>query len=199
MKKEVHYVGTLRRTRTVVKKVCLYRISLPLTVTMSFTFQQMKDIFRGGGGGYFLSCFQKERGEGSAHPFCTCCLEGVALFSLFFKVCVRRYIYVLVTQSCLTLCNPRDPRLLCSWNSPGKNTGGGLPSRSPGDLPDPGSNPSLLHCRQILYHLSYLGAPKCLKLNNLVSFTSKSVTWGLLLLGEGTPSAAMMGQAGRGG
>ena len=36
----------------------------------------------------------------------------------------------------------------------------GLPFLSPGDLPDPGifptqgSNPGLLHCRQILYHLS---------------------------------------------
>ena len=31
----------------------------------------------------------------------------------------------------------------------------GLPFPSPGDLPDPGSNPGLLHCRQILYHLSH--------------------------------------------
>ena len=34
---------------------------------------------------------------------------------------------VLITQSHLTLCNPMDcsrpPRLLCSWDSPGKNTG----------------------------------------------------------------------------
>ena len=35
-----------------------------------------------------------------------------------------------------------------SWN--------GLPFPSPGDLPDPGSNPGLLHCRQILFHLSYI-------------------------------------------
>ena len=36
--------------------------------------------------------------------------------------------YVLVTQPCLTLCNPMDwslPGFLCSWNSPGKNTGMG--------------------------------------------------------------------------
>ena len=31
----------------------------------------------------------------------------------------------------------------------------GLLLPSPRDLPDPGSNPGLLHCRQILYHLSY--------------------------------------------
>ena len=31
----------------------------------------------------------------------------------------------------------------------------GLPCLPPGDLPDQGSNPGLLHCRQNLYHLSY--------------------------------------------
>jgi len=33
----------------------------------------------------------------------------------------------------------------------------GLPFPPPGDLPDPGIEPSLLHCRQILYPLSHLG------------------------------------------
>ena len=36
----------------------------------------------------------------------------------------------------------------------------GLPGPSPGDLPHPGLNPGLLHCRQILYHLSHQGSPK---------------------------------------
>ena len=31
----------------------------------------------------------------------------------------------------------------------------GLPFPSPGDLPDPGIKPGLLHCRQTLYQLSY--------------------------------------------
>ena len=31
----------------------------------------------------------------------------------------------------------------------------GLPCPSPGDLPTQGLNTGLLHCRQILYHLSY--------------------------------------------
>ena len=35
----------------------------------------------------------------------------------------------------------------------------GLPSPSPRDLPDPGIEPCLLHCRQILYHLSHKGSP----------------------------------------
>ena len=35
----------------------------------------------------------------------------------------------------------------------------GLPFPSPGDLPNQGSNPDLLYCRQILYHLSHQGRP----------------------------------------
>ena len=35
----------------------------------------------------------------------------------------------------------------------------GLPFPPPGDLPDPGIEPGLLHCRQILYHLSQKGSP----------------------------------------
>ena len=41
--------------------------------------------------------------------------------------------------------------LLCSWNSPGKNSGVGFPFPSPGDLPTQGSNPHLLLGR-ILHH-----------------------------------------------
>ena len=33
----------------------------------------------------------------------------------------------------------------------------GLPFPSPGDLPNPGSNPGLPHCRQTLYRLSHQG------------------------------------------
>ena len=60
----------------------------------------------------------------------------------------------LVTQSCLSLCDPMDYRpfrLLCAWDSPGKNTGVGSHSLLLGIFPTQGSNPSLLHCRGILY------------------------------------------------
>ena len=36
----------------------------------------------------------------------------------------------------------------------------GLPFPSPGDLPDPGIELGLPHCRQTLYHLSHLGSLK---------------------------------------
>ena len=49
-------------------------------------------------------------------------------------------------------------RLLCPWNSPGKNTGVGCHFLLQGIFPTQGSNTCLLHCRQILYHLSHEGS-----------------------------------------
>ena len=69
---------------------------------------------------------------------------------------------VLVTQSFLTLCDPTDyrlTRLLCPWNSPGKNNGVGCHSLLQGIFPTQGSNPGLLYCRQTLYCLSQQGSP----------------------------------------
>ena len=50
----------------------------------------------------------------------------------------------LVTQSCLTLCNPLDfspPSSSVHGDSPGKNTGVGCHALHPGDLPNPGIEP----------------------------------------------------------
>ena len=44
-------------------------------------------------------------------------------------------------------------------DSPGTNTGMGSLSLLQGIFPTQGSNPGLLHCRQILYHLSHQGSP----------------------------------------
>ena len=52
-------------------------------------------------------------------------------------------------------------RLLCPWNSPGQNTRVGSRSLLQGIFPTQGSNPGLLHCRQILYHLSHQGRLRC--------------------------------------
>ena len=52
---------------------------------------------------------------------------------------------MLVAQLCPTLCDPHGPtRLLCPWNSSGKNTGVGCHFLSPGDLPNPGTEPGSL-------------------------------------------------------
>jgi len=45
----------------------------------------------------------------------------------------------------------RLARLLCPWDSPGKNTGVGYHSLLQGIFPTQESNPGLLHCSQILY------------------------------------------------
>ena len=50
-----------------------------------------------------------------------------------------------------------SPRLHYPWNSPGKNTGVVSHSLLQGIFLTQGLNPSLLHCRQILYHLSHQG------------------------------------------
>ena len=51
-------------------------------------------------------------------------------------------------------------RLLCPWDSPGKNTGVGGHSLLQGIFPTQGLNPDLLRCRQTLYCLSHQGSPK---------------------------------------
>ena len=59
------------------------------------------------------------------------------------------------------LVAPWDPMdcSLCSWNSPGKNTGVGGHSLLQGIFSTQGSDPSLLHCRQILFYLTHQGSP----------------------------------------
>ena len=71
----------------------------------------------------------------------------------------------LVTQSCLSLCDPMDCNLPGSsvlGNSPGKNTRMGCHALLQGIFPTQGSNPGLIS-RQILYHLSHQGSPRILE------------------------------------
>ena len=68
----------------------------------------------------------------------------------------------LVAQSCLTLCDSMDcssPGSSVHGDSPGKNTGMGCHALLQGIFPTQGSNPGLLHCKQILYRLSHQGSP----------------------------------------
>ena len=64
-------------------------------------------------------------------------------------------------SSCLTL-RPHGlelTRLLCPWESPGKNTGVGHQSLLQRIFPIQVLKPGLLHCRQIFYCLSHQGSP----------------------------------------
>ena len=70
------------------------------------------------------------------------------------------YVLCLVAQSCLTLCDPMNISLSGSsvhGDSPGKNTEVGCHTLLQGIFPIQGSNPGLLNCKQILYHLSHQG------------------------------------------
>ena len=58
----------------------------------------------------------------------------------------------LVVHSCPTLCSQSS---FVSGNSPGKNTRVGCHALLQGIFPNQGSNPSLPHSRQILYHMSH--------------------------------------------
>ena len=67
-----------------------------------------------------------------------------------------------VAQLCPTLRPDglQPSRLLCSSDSPGKSIGVGCHTLIQGIVPTQGSNPGLLHCRQILYQLSRKGSHK---------------------------------------
>ena len=67
----------------------------------------------------------------------------------------------LVTQLCLTLCDPMDcspPGSSVHGDSPGKDTGVGCHALIQGIFPTQGLNPGLLPCRWILYQLSHQGS-----------------------------------------
>ena len=83
----------------------------------------------------------------------------------------------LVAKSCLTLATPwtvaRQAPLSMRFSR--QEYWSGLPFPSPGDLPHPGIKPGLLHCRQILYQLSYKGSLKSLKSEWVVIIGWKTV------------------------
>ena len=77
-------------------------------------------------------------------------------------------------QSCLTPCDPMDcspPDSSVHGIFPGKNTGLDCHFLLQGIFPIQGLNSGLLHCRQILYHLSYQGSPIILTNNNKIANT----------------------------
>ena len=78
--------------------------------------------------------------------------------SLQEMVGVTLLVKVLVDQSCLTLCDPMDYSPSGSsvhGDSPSKNAGVGCHFLLQGIFCTQGSNLGLLHCRQMLSHLSH--------------------------------------------
>ena len=61
----------------------------------------------------------------------------------------------LVVSNSLRPHGPQSARLLCPWDTPGKNIAVGCHALPQGIFPTQRLNPGLLHCRQILYCLSH--------------------------------------------
>ena len=96
------------------------------------------------------------------YTFLTPFLDFVESRVSFVKVSSVTFATVLVcpaAQSCPTLRPPglQPARLLCPWDSPGKNTGAGCHTLLQGIVPTQGWNPGLPQCGQILYQLSHWG------------------------------------------
>ena len=72
---------------------------------------------------------------------CVCC----------FCYCESESVSCSVVSDSLWPHGLQPARVLCPWDSPRKNTGAGSHSFLRGIFPTQGSNPGLLHCRQILY------------------------------------------------
>ena len=77
---------------------------------------------------------------------------GVGCHCLLCLLCAITVKYLCLIHSCIQ-CNYY---LILLW---GKNTGVGCHALFQGVFPNQGSNPGLLHWRQILYHLSHQGGP----------------------------------------
>ena len=92
-----------------------------------------------------------------------CCLTYRVIVTIFLNSVYMRYDGVGI--SCSVMPDSLRPhglqptRLLCLWDFPGKDTGVGHHFLLQGIFPTQGSNPGILHCRQILYQLSYKGSP----------------------------------------
>ena len=86
------------------------------------------------------------------------------------------------------------------WDSPGQNTGVGSLSLLQGIFPTQGSNPGLLHCRQILYQLSKKGSPLLLAPTKWLACphwvgSGRTLTFGgLALSNEEGPSGVPWGE-----
>ena len=92
------------------------------------------------------------------------CWKSLVTIEMQIKTTTRYHLILFSINKCVSrsvVPNSLRPhglqptRLLCPWDFPGKDTGVGCHFLLQGIFPTQGSNPGLLHCRQILYRLSY--------------------------------------------
>ena len=77
----------------------------------------------------------------------------------WFRSLVLAVVVQLLSLTLMTSWTVAHTRLLCSWNSPGKNTGVGCHFPLQGIFPSQYLNLCLLHHNWILYQLSHQGSP----------------------------------------
>ena len=83
------------------------------------------------------------------------------LFSLNGSFCCGACVCAQPLQLCPTLCDAMDCRLLCPWDSPGKNTGVGCHAVLQRSFSTQGSNSSPLHWQAGTLLLAPPGKPYC--------------------------------------
>ena len=88
-----------------------------------------------------------------------CGQGGGDVFEIYLHFIFRQLVLLSDVRFFATACTIWPTRLLCPWNSSGKNTAGFGPALLWGIFPTQRSNPGLLHCRQILYHLRHQESP----------------------------------------
>ena len=85
--------------------------------------------------------------------------EHLSSSSLFSHCCLHIFITGQSKSSSVVFDSLQPHGLYSPWNSPGQNAGVGSCSLLQRIFPTQESNRSLLHCRRILYQLSYQGGP----------------------------------------
>ena len=107
-----------------------------------------------------------ERGRSPVMPQPQSTLSDLTESSGAKTACVASILYLSQSLSCgqLFVTDGLQPaRLLCPWDSPGKNTGVGCHAPLQGVFPTQGSNSGLPYCSRILYHLSHQGSSRLLE------------------------------------
>ena len=110
---------------------------------------------------------------------CISCIAGEYCWAIRVCTCVGG-LHATSLQLCPILCDPVDcsPRLLCPWDSPGKNIGLGCHALLQGIFPTQGLNLSYISCigRHVLYHATR-NAPIT---SWHIKLTTTKPTWGTL-------------------